>query len=71
MANSYVLACASGVEWVPLEYSSMSNARRERLAVYLDRSQFCACNKGIVLMLCLVYISLHDKVNRIIPFKVP
>jgi hypothetical protein len=27
MANSYALACASGVEWVLLEYSSMSNAR--------------------------------------------
>ena len=48
MANSCALACASGVELVPLEYSSMSNARRERLEVYLVWSQLCACNKGAV-----------------------
>ena len=46
MANSCALACASVVEWVPLEYSSMSNAREHQL----DRWQ-CVwislnCNKG-------------------------
>jgi hypothetical protein len=44
MANSYALACASGVEWVRLEYSSMSNARERQLDRWFGLNS--VCNKG-------------------------
>jgi hypothetical protein len=71
MANSYALACASGVEWVPLEYSSMSNARERQL----DRWQYTRVGLNSMrairepqTMLCLV-LSLHAEVNHIITFQ--
>jgi hypothetical protein len=71
MANSYALACVSGVEWVPLEYSSMSNARERRV----DRWQYTWIGLNSVHaigepqpMSCLV-LSLHAEINHIITFQ--